>query len=197
MNEEDVEAPRKSSKVMISESSADTAVPRPRGTKTFKKSLLKSTNGGNADKPAEEILDVKLTDAESPSPISENLVEEEATKSTSEATSDQMRKDDDANEQRKENAQQRQKGDADTSGEEQTKEEKEETRTKSEHQPEDVEGNAGDNLEGEVSQMSEGNEDDKQKEEESNVKERELEPMQTTQLRGRSKATGRIMGGWI
>lgn len=182
--------PRRSSKVIIAETPTN-IVPRPAITK---KSLLKSTSkSSSVDKPV--ILDVKATEIRSSIP--EDFVGEEISKqSTSSAISDQEKK-----VEGKENTQEQQRQkDGETSEKGTLKEEKEEERTKDENkcqQLRNTEGNNSNNIEQESSETNK--EIDAEKEAKSDTKERksEIVPVQTTKLRGKSKATGQVLGGWI
>ncbi|XP_011865921.1 PREDICTED: transient receptor potential protein isoform X2 [Vollenhovia emeryi] len=183
------EMPRRSSKVMIAETSID-IVPRP-ASEILKKSLLKSMSS-SVDK---SLLDVKTTEVRSPSPIPEDLVGEEISKqSESLAMSDQEK-----TVEEKENVQEKQEKDEEASKKGALEEQKEEERAedaKSEKSG-NTERNDGDNTEQETSETNK--ETDAEKCAESDAKERKSEvvPVQTTKLRGKSKATGRVMGGWI
>lgn len=188
------EAPRRSSKVMIAETPT-AAVPKP-VIETFKKSLLKSTSSSSSvNKPT--VLHVKATEVKPPSPIPEDLVGEEISKqSTLFVTSDQEKK-----VEEKENAQeQRQDKDEETSERETLKEQKKEETVKNKNkqqQSENVEENNSDNIRQKTLEIDK--EIDTEEYAESDAKERKLEvlPIQTTKLRGKSKATGQVMGGWI
>lgn len=184
------EAPRKSSKVMIAETS--NIVPRP-AIETLKKSLLKSTSSSSVDRSL--ILDVRATEIRLPSPIPEDLVEEEISKqSTLSVMSDQEKK-----VEEKENAQERE-NDRKVNKEKTLEEQKEKEIVKEENkcqQSQNTEGNDKDNTEQQISETNK--EIDAEKSVESDAKEQKSEviPVQTTKMRGKSKATGQVMGGWI
>ncbi|KMQ84128.1 transient receptor potential protein [Lasius niger] len=192
-NEESVESPRRSRKVMKAEN--PDMIPRP----VVKKSILKSISSGSVDKSAERILDIKIIETRSPSPIPENPVEEEASKqSTSLGTSDQERKIEEKDNYKKESAQEQKKKNGETSEAEKLEEQKKEKKEKNkDEQSGNTEKNKSEKTEGKTSETNEEN--DKEKCIESDAKEKKtiVAPVQTTQLRGKSKATGQIMGGWI
>lgn len=176
-------------------------MPRPI-IETFKKSLLKSVSSGSVDKPTEKTLDIQTTEVRSPSPIPEDPVEEEVSKqpeSTSAGTTDQEKKVDETEASKRESAQEQPKESGEASEVEEAKEkEKKEVKPEDEGKSEqsDRKGNNGDNGDkGEISETKEENEAGKRAE--SDTKESESEAASTTKLRGKSKATGQIMGGWI
>lgn len=191
---ETVEASRRSSKVVIAETATD-AVPRPMA-ETFKKSLLKSSSSGSVDKLTE--LDIRTTEIRSPSPIPEDPVEEEVSKqpkSTSAATIHQEKKIDASKE---ESAPEQRKDNEEASEVEKAKKEKKEEKPNDEDKNErsDGKGNNDDNDDkGETSRTKE--KDGTGKDVESGAKENKPVVASTTGPRGKSKATGRIMGGWI
>lgn len=131
------------------------------------------------------VLNIKATEARSPSPIPEDLIGEEIREqSTSSATFDQEKK-----VEEKENVQEQQrKKDEEVKEEETVKDENKRQETES------AQGNNSDNTGQKISET------DKEIDAESETKETKPEvlPIQAeTKLRGKSKATGRIMGGWI
>lgn len=182
------EAPQRSSKVMIAETSTD-MIPRP-AIETFKKSLLKSASSSSSsiDKPV--ILDIKGIEVRSPSPIPEDPIGEEISKQSS-AMSDKEKT------EKKENTQEQKDGEV---SEKKTLEEQKEEKIKVENkrqQSKSVEKNDSDNT-GQMT--SETNKEiNVEKCAESDAKERksEVPAVQTTKLQGKSKATGQMMGGWI
>ncbi|KAL0116996.1 hypothetical protein PUN28_010099 [Cardiocondyla obscurior] len=181
--------PQRSSKVMIAETSTSV---RPRPTvDSFKKSLLKSTSSGSVDKPA--TLDVKTTEVRSPSPIPEDLIGEETGKqSTSSAMTDQEKK-----VAEKESAQE--EGKKEAVSEKSTSEEKKE---KEEIKDENKDLKSAKGSDNDTEQKTSDKEADAGKSSEpdkstASEQKPEVDPYQTTKLRGKSKATGRIMGGWI
>lgn len=191
------EASRRSSKVMIAETSTN-IVPRP--AIALKKSLLKSKNNSSsssADKPT--ILDVKATEVRSPSPISEDpkIGEEISKQSTSSAMSNQKEK----KIEEKENEQEQQRKKDEEASKKKTLEEQKEERVKDENECQQLRNAQGNNSSNKIEQeTSETNKKiDIEKHVESDTKERksEIVPVQTTKLRGKSKATGQVMGGWI
>lgn len=187
-NKEAEEVPRRSSKVMIAEPSTN-IVARP-AIETLRKSLLKSTSS-SLDKPV--ILDVMPVEVRSPSPIPEDLIGEEISKqSTSSAMFDQEKKIEE-----KENAQEQHREKDEEAGEKEMLEgQKEEERVKDENKCQQS-GNNSDNNKQEI--LKTNREIDGEKCTESDTKEQkpEVAPVQTTKLQGKSKATGRVMEGWI
>ncbi|RLU15644.1 hypothetical protein DMN91_011398 [Ooceraea biroi] len=161
-----------------------------------KKSSLKSTS---VDKSSEKGLDVKATEIRSPSPIPEDPVGEEAGKpSTSSAISGREKKADGKDESKKEDMQEQRGGEesGEASEKDKSEEQKREGRVEDKDRPQQSEstrGNNGDNTETEISKS-----DKESGEEKSDTGEvPQSVPIQTTKLHGKSKATGRIMGGWI
>lgn len=184
--------PRKSSKVTIAESS--NIVPQP-AIETLKKSLLKSTSSSSSSSVDRSlILDVKATEIRLPSPIPEDLIEEEISKqSTLSAMSDQEKK-----VEEKENAQEGE-NDRKVSEEKTLEERKEEEILKEENkcqQSRNTEGNDRDNTGQQVSETNKEIDTEKSIDDAKEQKS-EVVPVQTTKLQGKSKATGRVMGGWI
>lgn len=154
-------------------------------------------SGGSINKRAERTLDVKITETRSPSPIPEDPVEEEASKqSTSAGMSDQEKKIEEKSNYKKESLQEQEKKNEETSEAEKLEEQKKEKREKDEDESGTTQKN---NSEKTAKKTSETNEENaKKKNIESDAREPEVETIPTTtQLRGKSKATGRIMGGWI
>ncbi|KAL6258945.1 hypothetical protein P5V15_008871 [Pogonomyrmex californicus] len=184
-------APRRSSKVMIAKTSD---IPRP-AIETFKKGLLKSTSGNSMDKALEKVLDIKASEVRSASPIPEDPLGEEVNKqSTSSAISDQGKKI-----EMRENAQEQQK-EKETSEDKTLEEQSQEEKVKNEkecQQSENIKKNNSDYIEEKTPEINK--EINVKKFAESDVKESksEISPKQTTKLQGKSKATGRVMGGWI
>ncbi|XP_029663485.1 transient receptor potential protein isoform X2 [Formica exsecta] len=159
--------------------------------------ILKSMSGGSINKLAERTLDVKITETRSPSPIPEDPVEEEASKqSTSAGMSDQEKKIEEKSNYKKESLQEQEKKNEETSEAEKLEEQKKEKREKDEDESGTTQKN---NSKKTAKKTSETNEENaKKKNIESDAREPEVETIPTTtQLRGKSKATGRIMGGWI
>lgn len=162
------------------------------------KSLLKSTSS-SADKLAERTHDTQMNEAKSPSTIPEDSVEKEVSKQSklaSAGTTDQEKKDDKTRESKEESVQVQGKSTGETSGTEKMKEEKEK------------EGRLKDEDKSERLEKKKSSSDDGDKEENSETKEKNMagnraeseerdELVATTKLRGKSKATGQIMGGWI
>lgn len=165
---------------MIAETSTNTAPPLAITKKSMDKSMT---------------LDVKATEVQSSIP--EDLVGEEINEqSTSLVVSDQEKK-----VEERENTQEEQpKKNGNASEKETLKEQKEEKRVEDENkcqQSGNAEGDNSDNVERGISEINQ--EIDEEKCAKSDTKERksEIEPVQTTKLRGKSKATGRILGGWL
>ncbi|XP_018359091.1 PREDICTED: transient receptor potential protein-like [Trachymyrmex cornetzi] len=205
------EAPRRSSKVMITEPSTN-VIPRP-ATETFKKSLLESTNSVNKQAGL-----IAKAEGKSPSPIPEDSTGEEISKqSISSATFNQENILEDSvgqeiskqsissatfNQEKKveetENVQEQQREENEvTSGRETLDEQKEkETENYKYQQSKNTEGNNSDNTGQKTSEVDK--EIDTEKCVESDITRKKLEvPVQTTKLQGKSKATGRVIGGWI
>lgn len=187
-NKEAEEVPRRSSKVIIAETSTN-IVARP-AIETLKKSLLKSTSS-SLDKPV--ILDVMPVEVRSPSPIPEDPIGEEISKqSTSSTMFDQEKKIEE-----KENTQeQHREKDEEASEKEMLEGQKEEERVKDENKCQQS-GNNSDNNKQEI--LKTNREIDGKKCTESDTKEQkpEVAPVQITKLQGKSKTTGRVMEGWI
>lgn len=189
--EETAEGPRRSSKVIISETTTD-SVPQPIIERSMK-SLLKSMSESMEKAPVESTADSQLTEARSPSIILEESVEKE-TKLPSTGTTGEERKIDKLDESKAGSAQERQKSIEETSGAEKPKEKKEE---------EEKLPGKGKNEQLEKQGSSSGDGDKKhpevkgKNEVESDEGKDEPVTMSTTKPRGKSKATGRIMGGWI
>ncbi|XP_012062424.1 PREDICTED: transient receptor potential protein-like [Atta cephalotes] len=206
------EAPRKNSKVLIMETSTN-VVPRP-AIETFKKSLLKSTNS-SVNKQAGLIVKAEV---KSPSPIPEDSIEEEISKqSISSATFNQEKKvEENVQEQQREenevtseretldeqkeeekNVQEQQRKNEVKSERETLNEQKEkETENDKRQQSKNIKENNSDNTGQKTREVDK--EIDTKKYVESDITEKKLEiPVQTTKLQGKSKATGRVIGGWI
>lgn len=185
------EASRRSNKVIMAESSTNIA---PRSAiKTLKKSQLKSTSSSNKE-PV--VLDVKAIEVRSPSPIPEDLIGEEINKqSTSSAMSDQEKKG------KKENTQEQQRRKNEETSEKKTVEEqKEEESVKDENKCQklgNTEENNSDNTGQETSETNKETNIEKYIESDTKERKTEVASVQTTKLRGKSKATGQIVGGWI
>ncbi|XP_036147201.1 transient receptor potential protein isoform X2 [Monomorium pharaonis] len=190
--EETEKAPRRNSKVIITETCTNT-VPRS-ANETFKKSLLKSTSSGSIDKSA--VLDVKTIQVRAPSPIPEDLVGEEINKqSTSLTMSDQEKR---VEEKENEQKQQPQKDEA--SEKEILEERKKKEMMEDESKRQQLGNMEGSNNNNTVQVISETDREIKAETcTGSDAKEGkpEMLPVSTTKLRGKSKATGRVMGGWI
>lgn len=183
-----------SSKVVISEISTENASSRST-IDTSKKSLLKSAGSGSVEKLAEKIL-IK-TDSDKPfrpsSPIPEKSVNEE--------TEDQYNSMSMSYQEKKietggQEGSSKEKDEGKILKEEREKEKLQDTDTHP--RSEDMEDNAQSHTieKGETSKII------KEKDEEENKssvteKKPEVVPTQTTKLQGKSKATGRIIGGWI
>lgn len=169
-------------------------------TERSMKSLLKSTSC-SVDKLEEKTHDTQINEAKSPSTVPEDSVEKEVSKQSklaSAGTTDQEKKDDKTRESKEESVQVQGKSIGETSGTEKMKEEK------------DKEGRLKDEDKSERLEKKKSSSDDGDKEENSETKEKnmagnraeseerdELVTTSTTKLRGKSKATGQIMGGWI
>lgn len=190
-------------------------VPRP-AIETFKKSLLKSTNS-SVNKQAGLIVKAEV---KSPSPIPEDFVEEEISKqSISSATFNQEKKVEETenvqeqqreeneviseretlDEQKEEekNVQEQQRKNEVKSERETLNEQKEkETENDKRQQSKNIKENNSDNTGQKTREVDK--EIDTKKYVESDITEKKLEiPVQTTKLQGKSKATGRVIGGWI
>lgn len=180
----------RSSKVVIAECATD-AVQRQSSIESTKKSLLKSTSACSLDKSSDKGLDIKATEIRSPSPIPEDIAGEEASKqSTSSAMSSQERK-----ESKKENMQeQRREEHGEASDKDKSEEHKEEERLKDKdisQQSGSTQGNNSDNAETEILKS------DKENDKVNNEEIPKSVSIQITKLQGKSKATGKIMGGWL
>lgn len=186
------EASRRRSKVMITETST-TSIPRP-VTEVLKKSVLKSTSGGSVDIPTtDKMLDVKTTEVRSPSPIPEDPVGEEDKRSI--ATPDREKKPEEKNKDGKEE---------DVKEEDKAKEENKtsERLEKSREQTESkmVDEDKRQKPESSREATAKGTDSDERKALAVSQKEKvSKSPMiqATTSERGKSKATGKITGGWI
>lgn len=194
---------RRGSKVTIAETATDGTSRQGSIDETTnkKKSTGSSSGGGSSsvEKSSEKRLSVKATtEVRSPSPIPEDPVGEEASRqSTSSATSGQEKKVVEGDESRKEETQERHREKCgDTSEKDKSEEQKEDERAEDKDRSQQLEntpGNNGDNAKAESSKLDKENDGEKLNTEAIP----ESVPIQTTKLRGKSKATGRIMGGWI
>ncbi|EFN73452.1 Transient receptor potential protein [Camponotus floridanus] len=157
--------------------------------------ILKSVNSSSVNK-AEKTLDLKITEIRSPSPILEDPIEEEVSKqSTSLEMFDKEKKIKEKDNYKKGSLQE-QKKDGETSEAEKLEEQRTEKKEKSEEeQSGDIEKNNSKKTAEKISETNKGNE--KEENIESDTMKSVVAPIQTTQLRGKSKATGKIMGGWI
>lgn len=144
---------------------------------------------------SEKTLGLKITENRSPSPIPEDPIEEEVSKqSTSLGTSDQEKKIKEEDNYKKESTQEQKKKDEETSETEKLEEQRKEKKEKSEdEQSGNTEKNNSEKTAENISETNKGND----KEENIDAMKSVVAPIQTTQLRGKSKATGQIMGGWI
>lgn len=200
---------------MITETSTN-VVPRP-AIETFKKSLLKSTNS-SVNKQAGLIVKAEV---KSPSPIPEDSVGEEISKqSISSATFNQEKKveetenvqeqqreenevtseretlDEQKEEEMKNVQEQQRKNEVKSERETLNEQKKKETENDKRQQSKNVKENNSDNT-GQKT-MKVDKEIDTKKYVESDITEKKFEiPVQTTKLQGKSKATGRVIGGWI
>ncbi|XP_014488485.1 PREDICTED: transient receptor potential protein-like isoform X2 [Dinoponera quadriceps] len=202
---ETVEAPRRSSKVIISETATQPdAMPR-HMTASFKKSLLKFSSSGSVNKLMEKTLDTQMIEARSPSPIPEDPGKEDVSKQLRLApviATDQKKKVDKTDASNRESMQEQQKDSEETNSADETKEEEkkeEKLRHDDIKEQSDKKGNDYNGEKGMISDMKEENESEIHSESDT----KENEPMAryhsplTTKLHGKSKATGQIMGGWI
>lgn len=152
---------------------------------------------------SEKGLAVKATEGRSPSPIPEDPAAEEANKQSTSLESptpeSQESRIDGTDESKKGNVseqrEEKSSGKDAEGSEEQTKEETSADKNTSQ-QSENTQGNNGDNTGAEIAK-SDGESDQEKFMKSSTVVMPESVPIQTTQLRGKSKATGQIMGGWI
>jgi len=133
-------------------------------------------------------------EVKSPSPIPEDSVGEEISKqSISSATFNQEKKVEET-----ENVQEQQREENEVTSERETldKQKEEETENDKRQQSKNVKENNSDNT-GQKT-MKVDKEIETKKYVESDITEKKLEiPVQTTKLQGKSKATGRVIGGWI
>lgn len=168
---------------------------------TFKKSLLKSTSSSSSsvDKPTEKTLNIRTTEVRSPSPIPEDPVEEEVSKQPkpmSAETTDQDKKIDEMKKSKTESMQEQPKKNGKTSEEEKVKEEEEKKEKSIDEDKNEQSKKRGDNDDKE--EIPGSKEENKAgKHDEFDTKKDEPEITSTTKLQGKSKATGRITGGWI
>lgn len=188
------EAPRRRSKVMITETST-TSIPRP-ASEVLKKSVLKSMSGGSVDIPTttDKMLDVKTTEVRSPSPIPEDPVGEEDKQST--ATPDREKK-----------PEEKTKDGKGVDGKAEDKAEEDKTRERLEKSGEQTEGkmvqDEDKRQKPESSREATAKVTDSDERKASAVSQKEkIQPKSpviqaTTSERGKSKATGKITGGWI
>jgi len=158
--------------------------------------ILKSVNSSSVNKPAEKTFDLKITEIRSPSPILEDPIEEEVSKqSTSLETFDKEKKIKEKDNYKKGSLQEQKKNE-ETSEAEKLEEQRKEKKEKSEEeQSGDIEKNNSKKTAEKISETNKGS--DKEENIESDAMKSVVAPIQTTQLRGKSKATGQIMGGWI
>jgi len=166
-----------------------------------KKILIKSTSSSSVDKSSERKLNVKITEIKSPSPIPEDPMQEEVSKrSTLSAISGEKKKVNERDEFKKEDVQEQwEKKSKEASEEDKSAEQKKEEKANDKdrfQQSENTQKNNNDNTEAEISKSDKENDEGKSRKVNmpgipENV------PIYTTKLRGKSKATGQIMGGWI
>lgn len=158
--------------------------------------ILKSVNSSSVNK-AEKTLDLKITEIRSPSPILEDPIGEEVSKqSTSLETEIDKEKKIKEKDNYKKGSLQEQKKEGETSETEKLEEQRKEKKEKSEEeQSGDIDKNNSKKTAEKISETNKGNE--KEENIESDTMKSVVAPIQTTQLRGKSKATGKIMGGWI
>lgn len=189
------EAPRRKSKVMITETST-TSIPRP-VAEVLKKSVLKSVSGGSMDIPTtDKMLDVKTTEVRSPSPIPEDPVGEEDKRSI--ATPDREKKPEEKNKDGKEEdgkEEDKAKEDKTKGTSERLEKSKEQTESKM-VQDEDKRQKPESSREA----TAKGTDSDERKASAVSQKEKVSKSpviQATTSERGKSKATGKITGGWI
>ncbi|XP_076618854.1 transient receptor potential [Colletes latitarsis] len=174
-----------------------------RPVSVLKKSLLKSISSGSLDKGDKSVS----VEVRAPSPIPEDPREDEAAKSpkgkaaAAKQTSQTSKKEEDAkkpteekkgdnDEAKKKEEEEKKKKEAEEKKkkEEEKKKKDEEEKKKKEEEKKKQEG--GDKKGGDEKKES-GSQAPKSAPPEDNV------PVATTKLRGKSKATGQIMGGWI
>lgn len=178
---------------MITETST-TSIPRP-VTEMLKKSVLKSTSGGSVDIPTtDKMLDVKTTEVRSPSPIPEDPVGEEDKRSI--ATLDREKKPEEKNkdEGKKKDGKEKDKAEGDKTSEILEKS-REQTESKM-VQDEDKRPKPESSREA----TAKGTDSDERKASAVSQKEKVSKSpviQATTSERGKSKATGKITGGWI
>ncbi|EGI64238.1 Transient receptor potential protein [Acromyrmex echinatior] len=182
------ETPRRSSKVMIRETSTN-VVPRP-AIEMFKKSLLKSTNSS-----VNKAGLITKAEVKSPSPIPEDSVEEISKQSISSATFNEEK-----NVKEMENVQEQQREENEVTSERETLDEQKEKETENDkhQQSKNTKENNNDNTGQKTTEVDKEIYTKKYVESDITEKKEELEePVQTTKLQGKSKATGRVIGGWI
>lgn len=180
---ENSEEPRKSSKVMIAETSTS-SIPRP-VSEMLKKSVLKSTSSsGSMEKlmTDKKTLDIKTTEVRSPSPIPEDLGED-----GKQSPAKPDKKTEDKNKDKKED---KTKEPSET---QKSREQKESETVPDEDKRKQLESSSRE-------APKKGDNSDEKKVSEVNQKKeapKTAVAQATTSERGKSKATGRVTGGWI
>ncbi|XP_012217873.1 transient receptor potential protein isoform X2 [Linepithema humile] len=191
--EEDVKAPRRNNKVMIAEASTD-IVPRP---VTEMKSVLKATSSGSVEKLAEKALDIKTIEVRSPSPIPEDPAGEEDNKQSTSSQEKKVEKEDKREEGNVEEQETEKKEEATESKlKEQQKEETVKVDDQRQQSSGSTEGNNSDDVAGKTPPSNKENREEKHADSAKKEKS-EAAPMPETKLRGKSRATGQVIGGWI
>jgi len=194
MPEERDEASRGGDTVASTKTATD-APPQQSSVVESSKRILKSTSSVN--KSSGRKLDVKATEIKSPIPIPEDPMEEEISEQST--LSDERKKADERNEFNKEDVQkQPEKKSKETSEEDKSAEQKKEEKADDKderQQSENTQGNNSDNAEEKIPKSNEQNDEEKRKVNMQRIPENV--PIHTTKLRGKSKATGQMMEGWI
>ncbi|KAG7202406.1 hypothetical protein KM043_018722 [Ampulex compressa] len=188
-DEADGERRRSSTRVVITEPGEKP----PLLSETLRKGLLKSISSGSLEKLAEKPGEVRA-----PSPIPEDPREDEAAKSpktkapkATEAKDDEAKKKDEEEKKKKEGEQKKDEKKEEKKKEEDKKEEEKEEGEKKKEEKKEEEKKEGEKKKEEKKEDGKGAKPAAQQQQDDNV------PVATTKLRGKSKATGQIMGGWI
>lgn len=169
-------------------------------TETSKKTVLKATSRDSTNKSTEKTLDIKITEVRSPSPIPEDPAGEEDSK---QSTSSQEKKIEEEDKREKEDVTERQiaKREDATEREPKLEEQQKEEAVKIDDQQSgsNTEGNNGDDVvAGKTPPSNEEKCEEKHTDTAKEEKSKESAVLiAETKLQGKSRATGRVIGGWI
>lgn len=181
---------------------ADGERPKAILTESLKKGILKSMSAGSLDKQSDKLaVDGKSSEFRAPSPIPEEPREDDgkstadgqsAAKKSQPSKAEPQAKDQNADDPKKKEEEEKKKKE-----EEEKKKKEEEEKKKKEEEEKKKAGEGG--AKKEEKKPEDAKKDDKNKEAPKTTKPAAEDnvPVATTKLRGKSKATGQIMGGWI